>query len=379
VETHRLSLVREDPAAVLQKPRSLRVLALGALILGVALVATLLGADAARVKTPSRELAKTALARSLEEGSADEEVQQTLRRLRGSLATHPLDTSTRVVYAGLLLGLSRQLDDMAAAAFHAELAAELSPVTVPVVRAASIVLARSGRRGRAVELIRFMFGHDPNSAAELLLQLETMLFAPELRGAIADDPTAWAAWSRKLDRAGRSNESWQLLRDGHARWPDDLQLRSRLAAKALRRNDVDVLDTLFGPPAVIPPDPRAAMLLTYRARWHQRQGRRSSAIEDVTLALELAPDQPRVRVLAGDAFSAIGEIESARRCWTQVLHTLPRDDGKNRRRLLVSLARLEDRHGQPATALRLWRSVLEVDPDHVFARRRIDELSGFNP
>ena len=49
----------------------------------------------------------------------------------------------------------------------------------------------------------------------------------------------------------------------------------------------------------------------------------------------------------------------------------------DRRGLLSRLARLEDEYGRPAAALRHWKALLELDPDHVEARRRVDDLTGF--
>jgi hypothetical protein len=40
------------------------------------------------------------------------------------------------------------------------------------------------------------------------------------------------------------------------------------------------------------------------------------------------------------------------------------------------MARYEDDHGKPAAALRAWKAVLEEDPEHPEAQRRIADLGG---
>jgi tetratricopeptide (TPR) repeat protein len=74
----------------------------------------------------------------------------------------------------------------------------------------------------------------------------------------------------------------------------------------------------------------------------------------------------------------MGDVTRARKEWNRALHDLDPGQVSARRPLLLRLARLEDLHGRPGAALRLWQAVLEIDPDHAEARRRIDDLSGFN-
>ena len=113
-----------------------------AVFLFTAGAATWLGADSARRPPDPVELAGKALQDSIDKGSRDPAVLARLRALREELAREPLDSMTRTVYAGLLLSLSRSLEEAAAAAFHASAAAELAPVTVPVQRRAARILAR---------------------------------------------------------------------------------------------------------------------------------------------------------------------------------------------------------------------------------------------
>ena len=83
----------------------------------------------------------------------------------------------RALYAELLLDLSGGTDP-SAACFHASRAADLNPVTVPVVRYAAHVLLRCGERAEALKLTHDMFGYDAARAAGLLISLEPFLANP---------------------------------------------------------------------------------------------------------------------------------------------------------------------------------------------------------
>ena len=97
-------------------------------VLVAAALATLLGADRARRSMDPRKIAEGALQASLEHGNDAPVVREVLVDLRRSLGRRPLDSGTRVAYAGLLLGLSSSVEQTRAAAFHARRASELAPV-----------------------------------------------------------------------------------------------------------------------------------------------------------------------------------------------------------------------------------------------------------
>lgn len=372
-----LKLVRHRPRRGEYAPRWAVFAAGGALLLA-ALLATVGGADEARRSIPSRRLAESAVQRSLEMGNEDPQVRGSLLRLRRSLSRRPLDCRTRVVYASLLLGLSRSLTDTRAAAFHAGLAAELAPVTVPVVRTAALVLARSRELDGALDWIRFTFGHDPAAAAELLAEVEPLLFDSQLDRGLDETPQAWLAWSEQLRRDDRDDEADLRLRRSHERWPDHLPTLQRLAARAAADDDRAALEALFPPGRDLPAEAAAAPLLAYRARLRGMQGDASGAREDIDRALALGEGRDGLRILAGDAYAALGDDDAAKRIWNLELHGLRSPAVDTRVGLLARLARLEDRHGQAAAALRLWRSVLELNPEHPAAQKRVDELTGFH-
>jgi tetratricopeptide (TPR) repeat protein len=377
VEARELKLIpgeRDRGARGAPRPATARLL--GLLVVGASLAATWLGADDARRTIEVRELAEEALQTALERGSRDRDVRDALVDLRRALGWRPLESKTRVVYASLVLGLATRLEDMRLAAFHADRAADLSPVTVPVVRAAAVVLASTGELDRALALIRRMFGYDATRAASTLAQIESLVLGVALDAGIPDAPEAWLAWSRQLRQDGRRDEAASWLERTHERWPDHVPTLARMAAGAFGRRDWTALEALLPPERRPGEEPAAAPLFIWRAHLALRRGDRDAALGGLETALRLQPSRS-IRTLAGDVFEQLGEVPRARREWNRALHDLDSAQVAARRPLLLRLARLEDRHGRPATALRHWEALLAIDPDHSEARRRVDDLSGF--
>ncbi|HXV75989.1 MAG TPA: tetratricopeptide repeat protein [Candidatus Polarisedimenticolaceae bacterium] len=351
----------------------------GLLVILAAAAASGLGADRARVKPEPREIARRALATAMEHGSDAAAVRDDLTRLREDLARRPLDSATRVAYASLVLGLARGPDDLAVADFHARLATRISPVTVPVVRAAATVLARSGGPEETVRLIHEMFQYDAAAAARLLGQLGFLLTEEQSAAAVADRPEAWLAWARRLREIGRGEEADRWVVRGNARWPDDLGLLVPAVEQAARAGDWARVARLLPADRTIPLVPDAAILYAYRSRARNRAGQTAAAVEDAATAVRVGRDYATVLAYAGDAYAELGDAVEARTVWSRALFLTPPDATDYRLRILLSLARLEERDGRPATALRHWRSVLVVDPDNDEARRRIAALTGARP
>jgi tetratricopeptide (TPR) repeat protein len=348
-----------------------------ALLLAVAmLVATLNGADRARTTVDPRELAESALQQALSQGGDDEQVLEKLHQLRRMIGGRPLDSRTRVVYASLLLSLGGGPEDLAVTAFHARVAAALSPVTVPIVRVAALVLASSGETDEALSLIREMFEYDPKAAGGLLAAAEPLLREEQVPLALPERPEAWLAWSRELYLQGRRQESEDWLERGHLRWPENLPLLKGYAAGLIRGARMEELATLFPEGGALPDQPEAAPLYAYRAHYKGMKGDVGSAREDLARALELGDGGHRLLLDAGGAYESIGDFDEARRQWHAALFSLPSEKTLERMQLILRLARLEERQGEPAAALRLWRRLLEIDPDHEEARRRIAALTG---
>jgi tetratricopeptide (TPR) repeat protein len=349
---------------------------LALLVVAGALGATWLGADRARRKIEVRDLAEGALQTALARGSEDREVREALLDLRRTLGWRPLETKTRVVYASLVLGLSTRLEEMRLASFHAGRAAELAPVTVPVVRAAALVLANTGDLDRALGLIRHMFGYDPGRAAATLTQVESLVLGVRVDEGIPDAPDAWLAWSAQLRRDGRRDAAAAWLQRTYERWPDHVPALLRMAGAAFGRRDWPALELLLPPGRRLPDERESAALFAWRAHLALHRGDTEEALTDIDTALRLH-GAVSIRTLAGDLFEEAGDVARARREWSRALHDTRRDLVSVRRALLLRLARLEDRHGRPAAALRFWEALLEIDPGHVEARRRVDDLSGF--
>lgn len=346
--------------------------------------ATLLGADRPRRQLPATDVAREMLWAVLDRGPGDPGVRGAVIDYRRRVGRSPLDAATRALYAGLLLEMAASRDDARAAVFHARRSAQLAPVTVPVLRLTATVLARCGEREAAASLIRSMFGYEPRRAAGLLGALEPFLPAGALdrestEGAIPPLARAWVAWSSELAERGRVVESGEWLEATHRRWPDDLAAIEELASRAVYRRDWEALARLLPTGRPLPEVPAAAALFAYRARSAAQRGSTTEAIEDVATAVRLARNDPSVLRVGADALLAAGDPDGARPMYHRALFGLPHDPRSVTARvaLLTRLARLEDRHGRPADALRAWRAVLEIDPGHAESRSRVDELTGF--
>jgi tetratricopeptide (TPR) repeat protein len=348
--------------------------ALAGYLLVTGAAATLLGADRAREPLVARERASVALERALEQGNDAPEVTAALVELRTTLSRRPLDSKTRIAYAGLLLGLSRQLRDADVAAFHARRAADLAPATLSVVRPAIAILAHTGRVEDAVALVRSIFAFEPDRAAASLAEIEAHLSA--LDQALPEEPDAWFAWQELLRSRGRAEESAAWLVRIHERWPEHLRTTERLLADASYRHDWARVAELL-PPEPLPDGPLVARILLHRARLHAERGDAELARSDHARALGLDRSST-VLDQAGEISLVLGDHDAARRHWNRALFVVGSGQPALRGLLLAKLARLEDAHGRPAAALRLWRDVLEIDPAHAEARRRADELSGFS-
>jgi tetratricopeptide (TPR) repeat protein len=323
-----------------------------------------------------REMAESAIETALRKGVNDPEVRETLVRLRDQIGWRQLDSKTRVVYASLLLGLATDVDQMQLAAFHARRAAALAPVTVSVVRAAALVLANTGDLDESMQLIHGMFLFDPRKAATTLGQIDSLVLGVSTAEAVPDDPDAWLAWASELRRLRRTDEASVWLGDAAQRWPEHLQVRTRLSYHYYGQRDWDALAALLPDDAVWPPSATSAGLYSLRALTREYQGDAAGARRDVEIALSNARNR-LVHILAGDLFVKLEEPERARTEWTTALFQAK--GWGARRALVLRLARLEDEWGRPAAALGYWRQIAAKEPNHVEARRRIEDLTGFTP
>jgi len=342
----------------------------------VALAGTLLGADVARRPIEPRELGRRTIRLAIESGTGDPEVRDALRALRDELVLRPLDARTRAVYATLLIGVGRTIEQTRLAAFHAARAAALAPVTVPVVRYAAHVLVRAGDTGASQELVRQMFVYDPRSAAELLAEIRPFLSERETAETVPDLPSAWLEWSGRLRALEEHEESEAWLEQAHQRWPDDLQILENLALRVWWSRDPSRLVGLLARREDLPVRQQTGSLIALRAVARARAGDSEAARRDVETARGLDPDDLRTTIFCADALERLGDTAAARDRWTRAAFVAGRDDPLELL-ALVRLARLEDRAGSPASALRAWRAVLAIDGNHDEARRRIDDLTGF--
>lgn len=303
-----------------------------------------------------------------------ERVGETLRELRRELAARPLDARLRIAYSGLLLGTGRSVADTEAAAFHASAAARMAPATLSVVRPAIEILARGGRRDEAIEWNRHLFTFAPDRGARTLSRIEPLL--PDVEAALPASPEAWLAWHTVLLERGAGPEETAWLSRAYERWPDHLPLLERMAVRASLRRDWDALAALFPDGRSLPAEPGAARPLLHRARLLLARDDRAGASRDLERALSL-DDSISTRTLAGEVCEELGEHERARHLWRHALFSEAGREPGFRKRLLVRLARSEERTGSPAAARRYWGEILELDPGHAEASRRLDELTGY--
>jgi tetratricopeptide (TPR) repeat protein len=351
---------------------------LGLLTLIAALAGTLVGADRARDAPRPIDTAREALFRVLDQGPSDPGVLELLGSLRLQIGQRPLDARTRALYAALLLEMAMGPQDWPAPAFHARRAANLAPVTVPVVRAAALVLARSKEPEAAVRLVHEMFGYDAGSAARLLTALEPFLEPGRIDSAIPANPDAWLAWAREIRDQGRADDADAWITRAHREWPDHLGIRQRVAARAVKRRDWSALVRVLPLEEELQESRDAALLLAFRARARAETGDAEGAHEDAEKAAILSGHSAAVLLHAGDALLAAGYPGGARRFWSRALFGIsPRSGaGSTRIQLMVRMARFEDDYGKPAAALRAWKAVLEEDPEHALAQRRVADLGG---
>lgn len=367
-----LTLLAGQPADVAPERATTLAWFTVALIFMAAGLATLVGVDPVRRPVSARDVARRTAEMEQDLGSADERVRNAALELRRAIGARPLDAMARAVYADLLFGLSRQLEDTTAAAAHAARAAELAPVTVPVIRLAATVLAKSGRPQSAVDLTRSMFGYDPRAAGELLARIEPLLDSQGLVAALPQDPAAWLAWSEELRRAGRDAEAAAWARQTHERWPTHTPALRAVAAEAFHARDLERLAVLLPPDRTLEETPDGAVIRAYRARARAEHGDTDGARADVREALRIDAKSTAVRLVSGDVHDALGDHDEARRHWTRALHGLAPGETVARLRLLARLARYEERYGEPAAARRLWQSILAIDPQHAEARSFVD-------
>jgi tetratricopeptide (TPR) repeat protein len=185
------------------------------------------------------------------------------------------------------------------------------------------------------------------------------------------------AWSEQLRADGRIGEADRWLDRGHVAWPGELRIIDRIATRARHAGDVERYRRVLDPAIEIPDVEAAAPVLALRARARAEGGDLAGAQADLENALQLDGENRRVRLLAGDAYVAIGDLEAARRIWTRDLFLLKQDARDSRVRLMQRLAQLEERHGSPGAALRLWRQILEIDPGYAPAKAGRERLTGF--
>jgi len=358
--------------------RSRGLAAVSAFALAAALVGFVFRPAPGPVERDPFAYARETLDRMLVEGTTSADVRDRMRRFRARLGRAPLDSRTRGAYSALVLFGGVGPAAMEAASFHALLAAEYAPVTVPVVRRAAFVLVESRRYDEALDLVRDMYGYDAEAASGVLATLRPFVDPDRLRNGLPDAPDAWRSWADRLARDGRPEESVATLESGLERWPDDLGLLTALALRRTRTRDAAGLLSLLGP-REIPGGSDSALLRVLRAQALAWNGDDVAARADLESAYGDAPDDLDVLRHGGDVWDALDEPDRARRWWNRGRFLVPSSNPAGQAPFASRVALMEDRRGRPVEALRAWRVVLSLDPDNEFARKRIRELGTGSP
>ncbi len=370
-----LKLVTADPAG----PRRPAAVGLGAAVLVAAGLATLRGADTARLPFAPSPIAESALARTLATGDS-EPARDALDRLRERLRLNPLDSASRTIAASLLVETAATESEREAAAAQVEAAVRLTPFNASVAHRAARVLSRCGRNGPALQEVKKMFAYAPQSAAATLADIEPFVPDDRLDDALPPLPSAWLAWSFRLRADGREADADLRLAALLAQWPGDLPALRVAASVAAGRDRIAELTRLVPPSLALPATPEVAPLFAYRARSKAIAGDAAGAHADAENAIALSHENPWVVVLAGDAFAS-SEPNLAREYWTRALYRLQARPGTRGQALSLRyrLARLDEREGRAGDALREWRTILAERPGDIEAKRRVAALTGETP
>jgi tetratricopeptide (TPR) repeat protein len=356
--------------------RSPAALAVGAAILVAAIVATLAGADASRRPIDAAADADAALAATLSSGQAGP-AHRAVVLLRDRLRANPLDAGTRTILASLLVESGDGGDRRDEAARQALAAVRLAPTDEWIGSAAARVLARCGKIEAALEEAAHIFAYAPDDGAAVLAAIEPFVPQGRLDEGLPASARAWLAWSIRLRALGREDEADAWLARLLAQWPGDLPALTVAASAAASRDRIAELVHLVPPSLSLPETPEAAALRAFRARSKAVSGDAAGSEADARRAVELSHGDPWVLTLAGDAVAERSPA-LARDWWTRALYRDLADPSSREAAVWVraKLARLDEREGRAADALRLWRSILDDRPDDPEARHRAAELTG---
>lgn len=346
---------------------------IGMLVLAAGLAATVGGADAAREPFDPSARAAEALEAHLSRGAP---LDPELRVMRDRLAARPLDAATRAVYAGLLRETASTPAELAVVRFHALRAAATAPVTIPVVAASASTLARARAPAEAAGLARGMFAYAPRAAAALLATIEPFLDESARQAAIPEEAAAWLAWARELRARGFPDDAAAWIERAGVRWPSRPDVLVARAEGPFWRDDTTTLASIVPATTPIGDGPETPWLLAFRGRVRAASGDAAGAAADAARAVALAPRASGVLEAAARTVEAAGSAETAASYLRRARFGLPENASPaTRLRILVSIARLADRSASGAEALRAWREVLDLEPAHAEARRRVAALT----
>lgn len=102
-----------------------------------------------------------------------------------------------------------------------------------------------------------------------------------------------------------------------------------------------------------------------------RHGDRERAVSQARQALVIAPGNPEVFVLLGDAYEHLGQLAAAESAFTSAVTLLGPDATRRASRYRARLASFLAKHGQGDRAVALWRQVLTATPNDPWLRMEL--------
>jgi tetratricopeptide (TPR) repeat protein len=179
------------------------------------------------------------------------------------------------------------------------------------------------------------------------------------------EPVATLELARILVGLNRLDEAEQLLGDGAIRGPEPKRLEATIA---MRRGNFGEAARLLR--EVLSTDPRDFESWGNLGLSLSREGDPRAAVEALSNALQLRPDQERFRDAWAEAHIEAGSGEEALRNARERAAELPHDAA-----IRVTAARLEEMLGRPAAALATLEQALLIDPDHAPALLALARLN----
>jgi len=246
---------------------------------------------------------------------------------------------------------------------------------IPQLAKQAMEQARRGDLHLALQSAKQARALDPNDQGLMMLvgilharRMELDEAADQFREILTlspGEPVATLELARILVGLNRLDEAERLLGDGAIRGPEPTRLEAMIAMR--RANFAEAARLLR---QLVSADPRDFESWGNLGLCLSREGDPKGAVEALTSALRLQPDQERFRDAWAEAHIEAGSGEEALRTVREQAAELPRDAATR-----VTVARLEEMLGRPAEALATLEESLRIEPDHAPALLALARLN----